>query len=415
MDSSTAGPSKPMAFKRPLFNKPAWSKPQAAPSTTDFFNRSNQTYMNVAAQEELRRKKKAAKKERERISQGVNEQREEKRRRISDVSEDEDDCDSSEDGGNNTDRNREESREPEVNLPSPIKSTGPVNPITLPSSLARSYADTVAAAKARSERPALAKVIDLESDDDSYPADGEKAGIGVTAVKPAEPAIYDNIELSDEEFPELAQQAREKARMKRLQADSPTKVMPDQQLGLTIPISTGRSQSVRASKSPPPPIDSVVSILITSSITNTNPLIVNRRIGQRLKEVRITWCQKQQFSPEFTNTIILVWRGKRLFDITSCRSLGIGVDGNGNIVTQGKRDILGEENGKIHMEAMTEEMFDEQKKAKARESCEIQEEPVTEQAVVEQPVQERQVKIILKAKGFDEFKLIVKPVRIPSE
>ena len=367
--------------------------------------------MNIVAEEELRRKKRLAKKEREQESQGGSRYREGKKRRISDQSEDDGDHASSRDGESIVNKTPERLSQVKADLSSAIRPTSPVKPTVAKNTLFRSYVDTVAAAKTPAEKQTSSNVIDLESDDSTDPVDEEDTVLEVAAVKAAKPSIYDDIDLSDEEFPELARQAREKARRKRLQSDFPAKVTPDPPPGPTIAGSSGRSESVLTLNGPPPSHDPVVSILITSRITNTNPLIVNRRIGQRLKEVRVTWCQKQQFSSEFSAAVILVWRGQRLFDITSCKSLGISVDDDGNIVIKSKKDILGEEGHKIHIEAMTEEMFKEEKRAKIRGPSETVQEYGTEQTVVESPVQEEQVKIILKAKGFEEFKLIVKPVR----
>ena len=81
-DGAISGPVK-QPLKRPLFNKPSWSKPQATVDTSDLFHRSHITYVSNAAEEAAGRKKKAAKHHQEPVHDGAS-TRPEKRRRISD-------------------------------------------------------------------------------------------------------------------------------------------------------------------------------------------------------------------------------------------------------------------------------------------------------------------------------------------
>ncbi|PWY65020.1 hypothetical protein BO94DRAFT_356409 [Aspergillus sclerotioniger CBS 115572] len=102
--------------------------------------------------------------------------------------------------------------------------------------------------------------------------------------------------------------------------------------------------------------EAIVQILITSKITNTKPLIVRRRMHQPLKDVRLAWCNRQQFSKEMQASVFLTWKGKRLFDVTTCRSLGIQTD-RGIFVGMKEYDPfqVDGENVQVHMEAATEE------------------------------------------------------------
>lgn len=113
--------------------------------------------------------------------------------------------------------------------------------------------------------------------------------------------------------------------------------------------------------------------------------------------------------PDFAETVFLVWRGKRCFNVTSCKSLGITVDSNGNIRTN--RDSLEDLNGQIHLEAMTEEIFEAYRKAKRHEVASEEEKQAGEATVIEEE-KVPEVRIILKAKGFADFKLKVRPVCI---
>lgn len=97
--------------------------------------------------------------------------------------------------------------------------------------------------------------------------------------------------------------------------------------------------------------DMVIEILITSKIKDTKPLIVQRKMTQSLKEVRLVWCSRQNLPKECQSAVYLTWKGKRLFDVTTCKSLGIGA---GSLTAD---DYLqyDEGNMRIHMEAATDD------------------------------------------------------------
>jgi len=400
--------TKPGRLKRSLFNKPAWSKPQATLSTDDLFDRSKITYANIAAQEEAKRKREVAKKQQQRARSGETAEPEVKRRRLSTEAESEDDSERS----NNLEITQIEKHKPpkKREIEDSVESHQTAGPILSPKSLAKRYETTIAAAKIDTQRKLHSNVIDLEDNDPKdMEAGSEDEEIKITAVSRPRSPVVDEFQASDEEFPELARKAREKVRRKRLEADSAASSTPAPNPGTAHHGSPDLYELPIQSAPPPEP---VVSILITSRIPNTDPLIVNRRLGQRLRDVRAVWCQKQSFTPDFTQKIILTWKGKRLFDVTSCRSLGIGVDTDGNIVMKGEKDVFGEENRQIQMEAMTVEMLEEQKKAKERLERKEETLDAPEERPADQPKQESQIRIILKAKEYEDFKLLVKPVCI---
>lgn len=389
--------------KRPLFNKPSWSRPQALSNDTDLFHRSNQTYADVAAEAERARKRKLAKKERQRPHQFTIGEGTCKRTRVSEDEDDEDDDSSSDESLSHSSR-KEITRRPiqsTNNYASP--STSPQKPKHSPKSLLKRYEAKVAASGVGQEqiqKPKVSEIIDLEDEEDSSALPEQGSSSKSTIVKPAAPLEEDDQPVSDEEFPELARQAREKARRKRLEEDvSCTNADPQ--------------DGHLCTHQPTPPTsqpDPVVQILINSSIDNTIPLIVSRRLSQRLKDVRLAWEKRQQFATNFTETVFLTWRGKRVFDVTTCRSLGINIDATGRISTEGA--LWEEEEGQIHMEAMTGNILEAYKKAKRNEAGGQDDVAAREEAMVVQDC-EAQVRIILKAKGLDDFKLQVRPVRHP--
>ncbi|RAK98315.1 small ubiquitin-related modifier domain-containing protein [Aspergillus ibericus CBS 121593] len=102
--------------------------------------------------------------------------------------------------------------------------------------------------------------------------------------------------------------------------------------------------------------EAIVQILITSKIANTKPLIVRRKMHQPLKDVRLAWCNRQQFSKETQASVFLTWKGKRLFDVTTCRSLGIQTN-RGSVFGLKEYDPfqVDGEDIQIHMEAAVED------------------------------------------------------------
>lgn len=168
-----------------------------------------------------------------------------------------------------------------------------------------------------------------------------------------------------------------------------------------------RAAATRASDSstnllsPPPPSDTVVSILVTSDLENTRPLIVHRRLKQSLKVVREAWCTRQGFAGEESADIFLTWKGNKVFDHNTCYGIGIGVDDLGNLADQdGTRD------NNVHFEAMTAEMLAEREREREMR-YETEALPEVEEAKEETVVSMR---LTLKSKGYEDFKLKVRPV-----
>lgn len=405
-------PSKPPP-KRSIFNQPSWSNPQQIGTADEFFHRSNQTYVDVAAEAERKRKGREARKQRLQTRGDAIERRATKRRRVLDDSSDEDDSSSSEYTNQPVTQKQDlisiVAESNDVASPSLEKSE------SSPKSLSKRYQDTVIAGKIDQSLPHPLNIIDLEDEEErpSVEKGGEKESsdddIDITHIKVPKPPVEDDFPVSDDEFAELARKAREKARRKRLEEDLAS-ATPDPPPSTTENEHQERSQSHHQPTPPPPISDPVVQILITSQIANTEPLIVCRGLSQRLKDVRLAWCQRQGFKPEFIPTVFLTWKSKRLFDVTTCKSLGIAVNSAGK-VSKGQKDIVGEEETQVHMEAMTVELFEKHQKAKRRGMDEDDEDEVAaEECASVAQKQEVQVKIILKAKGFEDFKLIVKPV-----
>ncbi|KAI9818184.1 MAG: hypothetical protein M1827_000809 [Pycnora praestabilis] len=412
----------PKPAKRSLFSsKPAWSKPQPTETTGDLFSRSNGIYADIVAEAELRRRRKLERRQvRREHQQGAPTRRGGKRRRITDES----------DSGNDT---TSDEAEAEVKKQVPYDKvtkprdenrppTPPLEAQGSPTSLLKRYEESFTAAnEKKAALPPQSIVIDLEDEEQQEEEDddgdipysrplhvpNDKLELNNKSVIQTEED--DNAAASDEEFPELARKARERAKLKRMELENKTQSTPD-------PLSTRSNEntvppvpSLIHAPPLPPADDPVVDILITSELENTNPLLVRRKIGQRLKDCRLAWCQKQRFDEESSKAVFLTWKGKRLFDVTTCKSLGIGVDLDGNVVLKGEKDVMGEENRQIHMEATTEEMLQEVRRLRQGGAAEQASEQAEELDEVSIPKPVEQTKIILKNKAFEDFKLIVKP------
>ena len=396
--------------KRSLFKKPAWSKPQSAMNDDEIFHRSSRTYVNVD-EEERRHEAQVSITQNKDDSQWESRFTEHsaKRRRLPDVA-DHDPAQRDLDVGAplnhvQADDTTHDTECVEISPEAALRRS-----ISLSGALSE-HDDVSGAVDERSQSTdSQLKAIVLAERKDTNKKIEERA---VLPVKTVQPHYVDGQGLSDsdEEFRELACKARARAIKKRLPADDLSGnialVKKDDNITKAADLSLEPKRKPMLSEPPEP----IVQILITSRIPGTGPLIVNRRISQRLKEVRLLWCQKQGLCPQEITQVFLSWRGRRLFDVTSCRSLGIGLDLDGNIVERGEKDTLGEENRQIHMEATNQELLDKARQAMEQEVLEVSEnEILSTVATAQQPSDER-IRIILKTKGYGDSKLIVKPVR----
>ncbi|KAI9729607.1 MAG: hypothetical protein M1834_006803 [Cirrosporium novae-zelandiae] len=397
--STSNDPPKP---KRSLFKKPAWSVNDPTDDSGDIFRRN--TFIDFEADKERKRQKKAARKqaekEKERAAKEAQEKakedadraaRESKRRRSSD----EDDLYGSaasirsgmieetqeEDWVRDmslTAKSRNVSEQPELGYSPPTKS----------------LRVTRAAAVSNASQ-----AIDLDTDSDTQ---SRKITVRYPPPKPSNNDDFDDCE--DEEFPELAARARERAKAKRLAAQKSSS--PESSMGTPagIPLPTRQSE--------PPEHDEIVAILITSRLPNTSPLIIRRKESQRLHQVRLAWCAKQGFNEETTESIFLTWKGNRLFDSSTCKNLGANVY-NHNDTLQSFRDVgedMDEDEPKIHVEAMTEELLTLYNKEKEEAHLKALREEAGEDdfALEPEPPKEKYTHIFLRNPDYEEVRLKVR-------
>jgi Ubiquitin-2 like Rad60 SUMO-like len=252
--------------------------------------------------------------------------------------------------------------------------------------------------------PANQPVI-IEDDDNGWDAPAPR--------RAPRPVVEDDLQFSDEEFPELIQQAKERERQKMQQKLNGAKAFGEQNHGangsgtpVDILDDIFDSGSRAAFDSDP-----TIEILITSKIEGTVPLKVRRKLSQRLKEVRLSWCDKQSvngqpFDQNIKDAIYLTWKKIKLFDVTTCRSLGLKIDGRGNL--SGNGEGLDAE-GRIHMEAWTEEtykIYEKRKAAKQKRERSESDGEAAAQHEKENAVQK--TKLIMRARNLDDYKITVK-------
>lgn len=244
----------------------------------------------------------------------------------------------------------------------------------------------------RRTRRTAAQPINLDDDDDDK-------------IYPVRPVIQqdedEDPQLSEEEFPELVQRAREREKQKELERLRAAEAFGEQNLKPSTPVIDDVFQD-----SDIPEVDPVVEILVTSWIEGTKPLLVRRRLNQRLKEVKLSWCDKQALhggtSPaELRAAIFLTWNGKRLFDASTCKHLGIKMGVDGRFASDGEGF---DNHGRLHFEAWTDELLTayQNNTQLQQDGGEDQEDPEVDQ---DQP---ERIKLLLKAREMEPFRLRVK-------
>lgn len=249
------------------------------------------------------------------------------------------------------------------------------------------------------------EVIELGGSSDDETSMGHSTGQHTRQSAPAQ----EEDDESDEELAALARQARQR----RLQPQSNSGT-PDV-ASKASPFQSGAADSPHTDRSVPPPHDPAVKILVTSQIANTNPLIVYRKLSQNLKEIRLAYCKRQGFDEDFTQQVFLIHRMRRVYDVTTCRSLGLDTDVDGNVTMKGAEGKEGVD--QVALEAVTEDIFNQMRSEKAREDAkragqwdpEAEEEPENE-TPAEIPAAEELMGLVLKAKDKPDFRLKVKPV-----
>lgn len=156
--------------------------------------------------------------------------------------------------------------------------------------------------------------------------------------------------------------------------------------------------------SAPPVDDPIVQVLITSDIPSTKPLIVHRKMSQSLREVRLEWCRRQGFTDETSPSVHLTWRNRRLFDVTTCRSLGIKPGGSTSLSSMDDDLVAGPKELHIHMVAVTDNpllLGRHNSPLNTPHTAPVPEDPKDEGS--------SPIKVVLRSPGRDDFKIKARP------
>ncbi|TLD39479.1 hypothetical protein E2P81_ATG00466 [Venturia nashicola] len=265
-----------------------------------------------------------------------------------------------------------------------------------PQSLTKRYEAVTSAAVKPKKAPV---VISLDSDDDDedslYTAPPPRPRVKKPEPKQTPTPTQDDDSDTDpnEEFPELVRQARERAKQQELEK---------QRRNSELQRADGASESPAVDTGPNPPI----RIFIDPRIPDTQPLMVTRKWGQRFREVRNAWCERQGFVKDFADTVIFTWRGTKVYDVASCKSLGIKLDEDGEPILK-DQDGIDEDMSQIVLLATTTAIIEKEQKAAAEEKKRKDDESNGITAGPPAAPEKKKVKIILNAKNYDTHKLIV--------
>lgn len=372
--------------KKSLFSKPAWASTSTVdPVPKDNIFGRNEVYQDILEADRKKKERKEAKAKARAQADAdfqtkLNEGRESKRRRISGHS-DTDDSESEVENVKDTEEPNESAR-PRIREGVATRST-PHKAISTFDSLSGSASKS----SPRNSVQLTTSVITLDSKDEHLDQqdvgkriqregteDSDLYGSGTLPAKDKTTKSVTQAQVIDSESEEddlyvreLKKKAREKA---KAMADGGDVSKP---IANAVPVQPNQSEKVVsrtaspdfediASPSPSKPgtdNDPEVSILIRSEIPGSKPIIVNRRASQPLQFVKDFWCKSFGFDSDFSSTVFFTWRGMKLFKATTMRA----------VLQQLKRDSKSDtdpSNGKIEIEAVTQEILDERRKRKER-------------------------------------------------
>lgn len=403
-------------IKRSLFSKPAWAvaAPTASTKSTNdesIFGR-NAVYEDLLVAEQKKREKKHAKAKERAEKAGDVGGRDAKRRRVSLDAEDENTVTLSDsDVQSTSSHSSKERRSPPTVEERPVTRSTPKSGKDLHLGL-----DDDATTARSPRRNVVTKQTPVNLDSDVQAEDDELIMLTPPKAKQiplAKPKVqledYES-EEEDEFLQELKRNAREKTRRQKLGL---LDASPDRTSAgvATAPTTASASILSPSIKTQPPPLkqqqpepdtnsspspkdkgrekvdDPEVKILITSTIPNTKALIVKRKVSQPLKQVREFWCSRNNLDAKVTAKIFFTWRGTRLFDSTTMRGpiqklksdhasklrsnfkhKNIDDDNDDDDDGDADSEVQDPSGGRITLEAMTPELFDERQREKERKA-----------------------------------------------
>lgn len=342
---------------RSFFNKPAWAKTDDEPSAPEFYRRSHQTYKDILKANREQRREEAAKSALKPTVESTKVPvRSSKRRRISDQN----------------DEPIEDASESNENESNP--STPPIE-----------------------QSGANSSIEYVESRRNSEDIDAEVAL--ENELSAAENQRSPSPEVQIVENPPRFQETLSRRRP----TPSPEKPKSTSSSRDEVPANTGRATAAHdtqgdTERKADKTAEVVVEILVTSELENTKPLIVRRHMSQRFRDIRLTWCARQGFDQKTTDSIYLTWNKRRLFDVTTCRSLDISP--LSSLSTELDFEDESQDVLRIHVEAVTDEFLKARAEAKKMALA-----PLTPSRTVDSEA----FHIVLKSPGYGDLRVKVLP------
>ena len=156
-------------------------------------------------------------------------------------------------------------------------------------------------------------------------------------------------------------------------------------------------------------------IYISSIVPGTKPVVFKFLFGKELRLARDTWIALQNkqtpcIPADQQDGVVLTWRRSRVYNSSCLLDLGIRPQSDGRLFTTSQgRDGLSSQRHRVHMEAWTQELFQQmeheeglKRRREAGEISDIEEE-------LEEAVEEVKMRIILKARDLEPVKLTIRP------
>ena len=184
--------------------------------------------------------------------------------------------------------------------------------------------------------------------------------------KPPPPPESESDPEEDEYLRELKRQARAESKAKKTaafdqrQAGSPA--TDKRSPSLNPPLGTATSASTTPTPGGPDLTDPEVQILIKSIIPNCDPLIVKRRASQPLSQVLAFYVEKHQLG-YLGARLFFTWNGTKLYKNTTMWTILAMIKARYGTKTDGT-DLA---EGRIEIEAVTEEIHENRQAFKERE------------------------------------------------
>lgn len=183
---------------------------------------------------------------------------------------------------------------------------------------------------------------------------------------------------------------------------------------LQVFINAARERQRLAESQKSEPSTEILKVQVESAIPGTlvdgKPVTFKLNSTDQLKNLKTTWCSVMQMNhiDMAAEDIFFTWRGRRLYNTTTLRGLGIATMGNDLLYAGGVGDRRGftADRKRVVLEAWTEELFQahlaEQDKEEKRRRGELDEEEAEPSA----PAEEK-IRVAMRSKQGDPVKVSV--------